>query len=102
MKQTKHSGNPATPPTPALITLQQHLRTYLHPTLARLRGVQAAITTSALALRAQNSDADADIAHVLVRAAADPLDAEIERIETLLNALDGRALTEPSFLDIAH
>lgn len=101
MKQTKHTVNPPASPSPALITLRQHLRTHLQPTLVRLRGVQAAITTSALALRQQNADADADVAHVLVRCAADPLDAEIEQIETLLIALDGRAPAEPS-LAIAH
>jgi hypothetical protein len=70
----------------------------LLPALDRLRGVRSAITTAALALRQQNADADMDVAHVLLRSAADPLDAEIERLEVLFNTFNGGAPREPLVL----
>jgi hypothetical protein len=56
-----------------------------------LRLAQSIVITSVLALRAQNADGDADIAEILRRYAADPLDMEMERIENLLKTLEGKA-----------
>jgi hypothetical protein len=67
MKSAKSTGTPADPSASALITLRRHLQLHLRPSLELLRGVQSAITTSALALRHQNADADPDVAHVLLR-----------------------------------
>lgn len=96
MRSSKSTGNAAAAYAPALLTLQRQLRAHPLPALARLRAVRSTITTSALALRHQNADADADVARVLVHSAAGPLDAEIERLETFLHALQGRAPKEPS------
>ena len=95
MKSSKSSGNATPAPTAALITLQKQLQVHLLPALLQLRAVRCAITTCVLALHHQNADADADVAYVLMRSAANPLDAEIERLETLFNALNGGAPTEP-------
>jgi hypothetical protein len=95
MRSSKSTGNSVDPSAAALITLRRQLHIHLHPSLERLRGVRSAITTAALALRQQNADADVDVAHVLLRSAADPLDAEIERLELLFNAFERGAPREP-------
>jgi hypothetical protein len=66
MRSAKSTGTPADPSASALITLRRHLQLHLRPSLARLR------------------------------CGADPLDAEIERIEAFIDALDGKAASEPS------
>src|SRR5687768_11528814 len=48
-----------------------------------LNAVMSAIVVSVAALRRQNCDIDEDIARVLERSAADPLDIEIERLAAL-------------------
>ena len=45
----------------------------------------SAVIVSVSALRRQNSDIDEDIARVLERSAADRLDVEIEKLQTLTN-----------------
>jgi hypothetical protein len=89
MATSKSTGKPAGSLTPALITLHRQLQLHLRPTVERLRLAQSAITTSALALRQQNADCDADVARVLLRCAADPVEGEIERIEELLRMFGG-------------
>lgn len=89
MATRKSSGKPASSLTPALITLRRQLQLHLQPTVERLRLAQAAISTSALVLRQQNADSDADVARILVYCAADPLDREIEKLEALLETLGG-------------
>jgi hypothetical protein len=55
-----------------------------------MRAVRSAVSTCALALQQQNADADADVALLLRLSAADPLDAEIERLQGLLDAIGDR------------
>jgi hypothetical protein len=42
------------------------------------------ISVSVLALHRQDAESDTDIAHVLSQHACEPLDSEIERIESLI------------------
>jgi hypothetical protein len=52
--------------------------------LARLRLLQPIISAAVSALRCQNADSDADIAYDLTEQVSEPLDYEIEYIESLL------------------
>ncbi len=96
MKPSKSTDNPPDFRQAALVTLRKQLHVLLVPALAQLRAVKSTVTTAALALRAQNADADADVSDVLIRSAADPLDAEIDRLEALFNGLKGTAPVEPA------
>jgi hypothetical protein len=96
MATSKSTGKPASSLTPALITLHRQLQLHLRPTVERLRLAQSAIITSAFALRHQNADCDTEVARVLLRCAADPLEGEIERLEELLRTLGGEAHQEPA------
>src|SRR5262245_5634924 len=78
-------------PAPAAETLSPSHPTHDHPLphellehIARLRLILPVINISVLALHRQDAESDTDIAHVLTQYACDPLDAEIERIESLL------------------
>ena len=51
--------------------------------VAQLRLILPIITVSVMALRRQDAESDTDIAHVLTQHACDPLDSDIERIESL-------------------
>lgn len=54
---------------------------------AHIRGLEVVMSTvivSVFALRRQNCEIDEDIARVLERSAADRLDIEIERLQTLI------------------
>jgi len=54
----------------------------------RIRGLEvamSAVIVSVSALRRQNCDIDEDIARVLERSAADRLDVEIEKLQSLIN-----------------
>jgi hypothetical protein len=95
MAARKSTGKPAGSLTPALITLHRQIQLHLKPTVERLRLAQAAITTSAVVLRQQNADCDADVARVLLYCAAEPLDREIERIEALMETLGGQTVRSP-------
>lgn len=96
MAARKSTGKPAGSLTPALITLQRQLQLHLQPTVERLRLAQAAISTSAFVLRQQNADLDGDVARILIYCVADPLDREVERIETLLQTLGGQRECYPT------
>lgn len=52
--------------------------------LARLRLILPVIIDAATKLRCQNADFDADVAYDLTEQACEPLNYEIERIESLL------------------
>jgi hypothetical protein len=103
MRSSKSTGTPAAPSAPALITLQRHLHLQLRPALQRLRAVRSAVSTCALALQQQNADADADVALLLRLSAADSLDAEIERLQGLLDAIDIPCPSDPDRVGVgAH
>jgi hypothetical protein len=52
--------------------------------IRRLRLILPVISVSVMALRRQDAEADTDIARVLSEHACEPLDSEIERIESIL------------------
>jgi hypothetical protein len=54
--------------------------------LQRLRLILPVISVSVMALRRQDAESDTDIAYVLSQHACEPLDCEIERVESLLAA----------------
>ena len=62
-------------------TLQEALSDHIRG----LEVAMSAVIVSISALRRQNCDIDADIARVLERSAADRLDVEIERLQSLIN-----------------
>ena len=72
--------NSTTHSTPARRPLPHELLEHI----ARLRLILPIINISVLALHRQDAESDTDIATVLTQHACDPLDAEIERIESLL------------------
>ena len=61
-------------------SLSRELREHVH----RLRLILPVISVSVMALYRQGAESDADIASVLSQHACEPLDSEIERIESLL------------------
>ena len=61
-------------------SLPRELREHLH----RLRLILPVISLSIMALRRQDAESDTDVAHVLSQHACEPLDCEIERIESIL------------------
>jgi hypothetical protein len=76
---------PPTPPTPdgsLPIQLREHLQ--------RLQLILPIISVSVLALHRQNAELDHDIATVLDQHASEPLDFEIERLESILASLTCR------------
>ena len=66
------------------LTLDDSLSTKLLESVTRLRLILPVISVSAMALRRQNAEADADVASVLTENACLPLDSEIERLESIL------------------
>lgn len=85
------AGGPAAQTLPPIPTtpddsLQAELLEHVH----RLRLILPVISISAMALRGQNAELDADIASVLSQHACIPLDDEIERIESILASLTCR------------
>jgi hypothetical protein len=68
--------NPRSPVDALSIELLEHLH--------RLRLILPVISVSVMALHRQDAESDTDIAHVLSQHAGEPLDCEIERIESLL------------------
>jgi hypothetical protein len=63
--------------------LQLHVREHLR----KLRLILPVISVSVLALHRQNAELDHDIATVLDRYACEPLDFEIEHLESILGSL---------------
>jgi hypothetical protein len=70
------SINKPSPLRPLALELREHLR--------QLRLILPVITNAVVTLRRQNADADADVAYDLTEEVCEPLDYEIERIETIL------------------
>ena len=80
-------GGPTAPNVPpsstTLLTddsLPKHLREHVH----RLRLILPVISVSVMALHRQNAELDHDIATILDHYACEPLDDEIEHLESLL------------------
>jgi hypothetical protein len=72
--------------SPTVPTLNDALTRELLELASRLRLILAVICVSVMALRRQDAEADADIASVLSESAWLPLDGEIERVESILEA----------------
>ncbi len=70
------------PPTHAThdVSLPRELLEHIH----RLRLILPVISVSVMALHRQDAESETDIASVLSQHACEPLDSEIERIESLL------------------
>jgi hypothetical protein len=68
--------NKPSPLRPLPVELRDHLY--------HLRIILPVITSAVVTLRRQNADADADVAYDLTEQVCEPLDYEIERIESLL------------------
>ncbi|MEP7242860.1 MAG: hypothetical protein ABI885_04160 [Gammaproteobacteria bacterium] len=87
------SGNPAhavPQSNPNLDELPIRLREHVQ----RLRLVLPVISVSVMALRLQNAEFDEDIASVLYQGACDPLDRQIEDLDTILQSLRVRRAGE--------
>ena len=87
MSQTVHQLEASTPTqtlTPLHSTHDDSLPRELLEHIDRLRLVLPVISVSAMALNRQDAESDTDIAFVLHEHACEPLDREIERIESLL------------------
>src|SRR5215470_15559654 len=87
MSQTLHNLEPTPstqtlPPIPS--THDDSLPRELLEHIDRLRLIHPVISVSVMALNRQDADSDTDIAFVLHEHACEPLDREIERIESLL------------------
>ena len=80
-KEGSSAAQTVTPNKPlAVDSLPLELREHLQ----QLRIILPVISVSVMALRRQDAESDTDIAHVLSQHACEPLDCEIERIESLL------------------
>ena len=87
MSQTLHQSEPTPstqtlPPIPA--THDDSLPRELLDHIDRLRLILPVISVSVMALHRRDADSDTDIAFVLHEHACEPLNSEIERIESLL------------------
>jgi hypothetical protein len=72
------------PPQPTEVDeLPLHVREHLR----KLRLILAVISVSVLALHRQNAELDDDIATILDRHACEPLDFEIDHLESILSSL---------------
>jgi L-lactate utilization protein LutC len=80
---------PPSNPTPDALHPSQ-LREHLH----RLKDILSVISVAATALRRQNAELDDDIATVLDQHAGQPLDLEIETLESTLRLLAKRRVKE--------
>jgi hypothetical protein len=63
------------------------LRSRINDVILRLGQVQSAATVSALALRKQNADCDGDVASVVRHSVIDPIQNEIEELESITEEL---------------
>jgi hypothetical protein len=87
MSQTIAESNPSSAAGTLPLTQRLHddpLPAELLEHVASLRLIVPILNISVLALHRQDAESDTDIAHVLTQHACDPLDTEIERIESLL------------------
>jgi hypothetical protein len=53
----------------------------------RLRAMQSAVAVAVSALRAQSADIDEDVARLLVRSVSDPLQDQIDALQSVLRIL---------------
>ena len=87
MFDTSHetkSGSAAQTLPPSQLILDDSLSRELLEHVCRLRLILPVISVSVMALHRQDAEADADIASVLNESACQPLDCEIERLESIL------------------
>lgn len=63
------------------------VRAHLETLVRELELARAAVVTSVAALRHQNCELDADVAHMLQRRVGDVIGAEIEKAQALLDRL---------------
>lgn len=63
------------------------LRSRINDVILRLGHVQSAATVSALALKKQNADCDGDVASVFRHCVIDPIQNEIEELESISEEL---------------
>ena len=80
----KEGGSPAQTLPPSYPTSDYPLRFELREHVRKLRLILPVISVSVMALNRQDAESDTDIAFVLHEHACEPLDREIERIESLL------------------
>ena len=87
MSQTLHqleASEPTQTLPPNQLTHDEPLPRELLEHIDRLRLILPVISVSVMALNRQDAESDTDIASVLNEHACEPLDREIERIESLL------------------
>ena len=86
MSHTLHQpeGGPAAQTLPPQPTQDDPLPLDLREHVHRLRLILPVISVTVMALHRQDAETDTDIASVLSHHACEPLDNEIERIESLL------------------
>jgi hypothetical protein len=65
----------------------QRASTRLREIAERLRVMQSAVSVAVAALRAQSADIDEDVARLLIRSVADPLQDQIDSIKSVLRLL---------------
>jgi hypothetical protein len=93
MFQSHHQkdGGPAAETQPhSLLTQDDSLPVELRELVQRLRLILPVISVSVMALHRQNAELDYDIASVLSEHACQPLDSEIEHLESILTSLSWR------------
>src|SRR5882757_3724939 len=84
-------GGPAAQTLPPTVpALNDALSRELLELASRLRLILPVISVSVMALRRQDAEGDADIASVLSESAWLPLDAEIERVESIMESAASR------------
>ena len=69
--------------------------TRLRETIDRLAAIQSSLAVAVAALRAQNADIDADVARMLIRTVSDPLQDQIDTLESVIRLLESTADSRP-------
>jgi hypothetical protein len=91
MFQIPNGGGPAAGTLPpAQPTQDDELRLHVREHLRQLRIILPVISISVMALHRQNAELDHDVATILDRHACEPLDFEIEHLESILASLTCR------------
>ena len=83
-KQTRSSHVARRRPTPRPSSLPHNTSSCLRQMRTRLETVRAIVHLSSATLRAQQSDADTDVALILQRCVGDVLDREIETLDVIV------------------
>ncbi len=97
MSETIERGISAHTPSSSQTLLDEQLPFHVREHVQRLKLIAPVISVSIMALRRQNAELDEDIASVLHHSASNPLDEEIDTLETLLHALaEHRASAVPA------